>query len=98
MSDSQTFQLDIQLLADDLPAHLTPDALRLRLAELIRRYVQAPSAQLAETVVKHVQALYLHPAMRYAADQQAALRRLACHWRCLAARCEESESARKPAA
>ena len=84
MSDSQTHGLDIQLLADDLPFHLAPDALRGHLADLIRRYVHAPSAQLAQTVVLHFQALYLHPALRDAADQQLALRHCARHWRWLA--------------
>jgi hypothetical protein len=87
MSDSKTLGLDIQLIADDLPFHLAPDALRPRLASLIRRYVHAPSTQLAETVVHHIEALYLHPALRDAADQQVALRHCARHWRWLAGHC-----------
>jgi len=92
MSDTQFAGFDIQVLADDLPFHLPPDALKTRLAGLIRSYVHQRSVQLAETVVRHLEALYLHPALRGATDQQAALRHCARHWRWLAAQCGTSGS------
>ena len=40
---------------------------------------------LADTVIRHIEALYLHPDLFKDPDRQGAYRRFACHWRCLAA-------------
>lgn len=56
-----------------------------RLAELVRRSALDGSAQLAATVVRHIEALYLHPDLRSDPGELAAYCRLACHWRHLAA-------------
>lgn len=76
--------LDFQTLADDLPFHLPPTQLTQRLGALIRRYVAARSAELADTIARHLQALYLHPTLRDAPEQEA-YRAAARHWRLLAA-------------
>jgi hypothetical protein len=63
---------------------LEPQALELRLRDLIRAYVRARSAELARAVVAHLEALCLHPRQRDPADF-CAYRRLAAHWRLLLA-------------
>ena len=75
-----------QLSADDL-ARLEPRVLEGRLGDLIRRYVHQRSADLADAVIRHIEALYLHPDLCKDPDRQCAYRRFACHWRCLAAQC-----------
>jgi hypothetical protein len=62
---------------------LEPEALESRLRDLIRGYVRARSAGLAQSVVKHIEALYSHPQLRDPA-LFCAYRRLAAHWRWLA--------------
>lgn len=76
-------QLLDQLKASDLD-HLEPGVLELRLGELVRRYTRECSLDLAESVVRHLEALYLHPEVARNALQQCALRRFAHHWRWLA--------------
>jgi hypothetical protein len=74
-------------LADALASDLTliaPQTLERRLSALIREYVRARSASLAQSVVRHIEALCLHPDN----DDPAlfcAYQRLAVHWRWLAA-------------
>jgi hypothetical protein len=63
---------------------LAPEALEGRLRDLIRRYVFARSAELAQSVVRHVEALCSHPELRDPA-LFCAYRQLATHWRWLAA-------------
>jgi hypothetical protein len=63
---------------------LEPEALKGRLRDLIRAYVRARSAGLAQSVVSHIEALYRHPELRDPA-LFCAYRRLAIHWRWLAA-------------
>lgn len=77
--------LHAMLSADDL-AHLEADVLRARLGELIRGYARQGTAELAESVVDHIEALYLHPCYCREPEEQCAFRRLARHWRLLAAR------------
>jgi hypothetical protein len=66
------------------PEHLTvaPGALRVRLGVLISRYLREGSAELARSVVAHLEALCQDPELRDA-DQFCAYRRLARHWRWL---------------
>jgi len=74
-------------LADAPASDLTliePPTLERRLSALIREYVRARSASLAQSVVRHIEALCLHPDN----DDPAlvcAYQRLAVHWRWLAA-------------
>ena len=63
---------------------LAPEALEGRLGDLIRRYVRARSAELAQSVVRHVEALCCHPELRDPA-LFCVYRQLATHWRWLAA-------------
>ena len=69
-----------QLKATDLE-RLEPRVLELRLSELIRRYTRECTLDLAESVVRHLEALYLHPQIAGNHLQQCALRRFASHWR-----------------
>ncbi len=73
-----------ELSADDL-ARLEPGALEVRLGDLIRRYAHQRSVELADTVIRHIEALYLHPEVCKDPEQHCAYRRFARHWRCLAA-------------
>lgn len=63
---------------------LAPETLEGRLRDLIRGYVRARSAELAQSVVGHIEALCRHPELRDPA-LFCAYRRLATHWRWLAA-------------
>lgn len=72
-----------ELKASDLD-RLEPSTLELRLGELIRLYTRECTLDLAESVVRHLEALYLHPQIAGNDLQQCALRRFACHWRWLA--------------
>lgn len=65
-------------------AHLEPEALERRLGDLIRRYAHGRSAELARSVTRHLEALIRHPQVRDPA-LFCAYRRLATHWRWLAA-------------
>lgn len=69
---------------DDLTQLAAPE-LRGRLATLIRQYAHQRSVELAETILCHIEALCLHPADCRDAEQLCAYRRLARHWRWLAA-------------
>lgn len=84
MSSYPHESLDIQSVADEVPSHLPTETLRRRLGELIDRYASERSSRLAETVVHHIEALYLRSDVLFDPDHQAACRRLACHWRRLA--------------
>ncbi len=64
------------------PSSMT--AIEARLAELIRRSARGCPPDLAETVLRHIEALCQHPELRDPA-QFCAYRRLARHWRWLAA-------------
>lgn len=63
---------------------LEPQTLKLRLRDLIHRYVRARSADLGRSVVAHLEVLCLHPRQRDLSDF-CAYRRLAAHWRLLVA-------------
>jgi hypothetical protein len=70
---------------DPLPLHLSPEALKLRLAAMIRFAVAQGSAAVADTVVRYFQALAVHPALEADAAERAAYCHGAQHWRRLAA-------------
>jgi len=63
-------------------------AIESRLAELIRRSARGCPPELAQTVLRHIEALCRHPELRDP-DQFCAYRRLARHWRWIAARGEQ---------
>lgn len=69
--------------------NMAPTAIEGRLASLIRRYAHNPSGPLAQGVVRHIEALCHHPNLR---DPVlfCAYRRLARHWRWIAARTNPS--------
>lgn len=73
------------LALDDLPLHLPPELIKARLADLIRASVSHGAAAVAETVVRHFQALSLHPQLRADPDERAVYCRGARHWIGLAA-------------
>ncbi len=66
------------------PGRLAPDAIRDRLGALIGRYLREGSAELARSVVAHLEALCQDPELRDV-DRFCAYRRLARHWRWLSA-------------
>jgi len=76
----------IALLATDDLVRLDRPVLESRLGDLIRRYVREASAEQAESVVRHIDALYLHPDVCRDPEEQCAYRRFARHWRCIAGR------------
>lgn len=91
MSDSLASTADANFWLDAVPLHLPPETLKQRLAGLIRDAVRQGSASVAETVVRHFQALSLHPALASERDERAAYCRGARHWRQIAwARCQPS--------
>ncbi|EXJ14110.1 hypothetical protein [Imhoffiella purpurea] len=63
---------------------LEPSILELRLGELIRSYSRECTLDLAESVVRHLEALALHPENASNRDQQSALSGFVSHWRWLA--------------
>jgi len=67
------------------PLRLPPETIERHLADLIRAYVQGRSAALALAVVRHCEALLLHPALRNQPERLEGLCRLARHWRLLLA-------------
>ncbi|MFP4063308.1 MAG: hypothetical protein ACLFNA_10880 [Halochromatium sp.] len=85
MSNSQRSTSDPAFVVDSLPLHLPPEQLKARLAGLIRASAKQGAAAVAETVVRHFQALSLHPQLAAELDERAAYCRGARHWRGLAA-------------
>jgi hypothetical protein len=84
MSDPSHIQKSVALSPERDLSHLEPQTLEVRLGDLIRRYVRGRSAELAQSVVGHIEALIQHPEVRDPA-LFCAYRRLATHWRWLAA-------------
>lgn len=82
---SYPVHFDLGGLPEELPVHMAPEAIEQRLADLIRAYVHRRSAELARCVVRHCEALLLHPALRNQPDRLDGLCCLARHWRLLAA-------------
>ena len=89
--------LNARLSNEDL-LRLEPDVLRARLGDLIRHYARHASAELAESVVAHVEALYLQPSVCRDPEEQCCYRRFVRHWRWLAARQVRSSSANRAVA
>lgn len=92
MQRISTGTTDATLAVDSLPLHLPPELLKARLAGLIRASVTQGAAAVAETVVRHFQALSLHPQLAADLDERAAYCRGARHWRGLAVIGERSAS------
>ncbi|WP_295539504.1 hypothetical protein [uncultured Thiohalocapsa sp.] len=61
------------------------DALKTRIADMVRSYVTRRSPQLARRIAHASGALALHPALRNEPDQRMAFCRLHRHWHLLAA-------------
>jgi hypothetical protein len=76
--------IDTQPIEDTELSRLNPEDLEIHLGELIRRYVRHRSSDLAERVVRSIEALYQHPDLGADPDRFCAYRRLARHWRWLA--------------
>lgn len=90
---SNPLDLSLGTLPEDLPVHLAPEAIERHLADLIRAYVHRRSAALARSVVRHCEALLLHPQLRNQPERLDGLCCLARHWRLLAAQCRFAPSA-----
>lgn len=80
----QSFTPDAFLSTDLDQSPLAANALRVRLGVLMGRYLREGSAELARSVVAHLEALCQDPELRDA-DLFCAYRRLARHWRWLSA-------------
>lgn len=78
---------ELNAFVDELPLHLSPEALKGRLRDLVRLYVHRPSPRLAHEVVLCSGVLALHPALRVAPEEINIFCRLNRHWRLLAALC-----------
>ncbi len=76
-------RLDTQLALDDL-ARMQPRALEERLGNLIRHYARHCSADIAESVILHIEALHLRSDLFSGAEQDCVYRRFVRHWRWLA--------------
>jgi hypothetical protein len=70
---------------DDLPLNLSPASLKQRIAEMVRVAVHQGAAPVAANVVRYLWALYLHPELVADRQERTAYRRVANHWRGLAA-------------
>lgn len=92
ISTETTVTTDAALALDPLPLHLPPELLKARLAGLIRASVNQGAAAVAETVVRHFQALSLHPQLATDLNERAAYCHGARHWRGLAAIGERAAS------
>lgn len=73
--------------AAPVPEALPVEALKARIAEMVRGYVARRSPQLARCIAHYSSALALHPALRDEPEQRAAFCRLNRHWNLLAAQC-----------
>lgn len=94
MSDLVLPGVDLDSLADELPADLPPEALKKALGDLVRGYVRGGrSRDLANRVIRYCQALYLHPVLGSQPEEQDAFRDLAQHWRRLAAQIDANAPA-----
>lgn len=65
---------------------IKPESLEQRLGTLMRRYLRTRSPALARLVVRHIEALCAHPGYHATPEQRCVYRKMAAHWRCLAAR------------
>ena len=62
----------------------SPDAIRQRLAGLIARYAQTRSPKLAGSIVRHIEAICMHPRFDGDGEDLCDYLRLKTHWRWLA--------------
>lgn len=75
--------LDLKSPADHNLDGLSSQALKDHLAALIRSYVRQRSRDLADAVVRYLEALWQHPDYDGDPVQRCAYHRLAKHWRWL---------------
>jgi hypothetical protein len=75
------------------PEALPVDALKARIADMVRGYVTRRSPQLARCIADYSGALALHPALRDQPEQRTAFCRLNRHWYLLAAQCPAAAGA-----
>jgi hypothetical protein len=73
----------VEIPATRDPSALASATLERRLGKLIRRYVRRRSQHLARALVRHLEALCLHPDYDGDPVQRCAYRRLTQHWRWL---------------
>ncbi len=62
----------------------SPEAIRQRLATLIGRYAQTRSPKLAGSIVRHIEAICMHPRFDGDGEDLCGYLRLKAHWRWLA--------------
>ena len=68
----------------NVPHAPSPDAIRLRLGDLITRYTQTRSPVLAGAIVRHIEAICTHPGFDGDSEDLCGYLRLKVHWRWLA--------------
>lgn len=76
-----------------IPDNLSPDAIALRLGDLIRLYVRTRSPTTALSVVRHIEKLCNHPAFEGNAADRCSYLRLKTHWLWLAKSAPEGSAA-----
>lgn len=62
---------------------LQPHAIEHRLGHLLRHYLRTRSPELAVSIVRHIEALCVHPDLAGATNNRCAYLHLKAHWRCL---------------
>ncbi len=85
LSETAGFELIAGALPPQPAGALPADAIKARMASLVRQYVAHRSPQLARAVARYSAALALHPALRHSPEECTALCRLNRHWHLLAA-------------
>ncbi len=63
---------------------LDPESLQRRIGWLIRRYLHARSADVAQAIVRHINGLCAHPRFNPAIEERCVYRRMARDWSVLA--------------
>lgn len=74
---------DTRLARADLAA-LDPPVIQRRIGRLMRAYLRTRSADLARSIVRHLEALCGHPRLDAGHEERCVYRRLTRHWRLLA--------------
>lgn len=76
-----------QALATSNEQQLTdfpPDVIERHVGRLIREYVRSQSPDIAHSVLRHIEALCLHPGFEGGSRERCAYLRLRAHWRWIA--------------
>ena len=74
----------LQIRTSDPRRAPSPEAIRLRLGELITRYAQTRAPALAGDIVQHIEAICTHPGFDGGSEDLCSYLRLKAHWRWLA--------------